>query len=262
MRTLPRALGALDAVKRSAALAAGLALLAGCASGPSLTLSPQPKPDSDCAASGELDALGIRRVAVLPFASSTERRTETYSAPAAAHLPPKPIYRYLPDDGSSAAGAFENALSARRAFTLIERRDLERVLEEQRLQVSGLVDAREAVSIGKMAGADAILMGQVHQAYAGYENKTVGGDWIGTYIPHLDISLRLVHVETGRVAWTCRLSRNGLHYLEKPLTLEAHKTLRAPHAHDAALLGSTVEERIEGLLRAAARETAALLRRP
>ena len=179
MRTLQRAKGALIVMKRSAALAAGLALLAGCASGPSLTLSPQPKPGSDCGAAGELAALGIRRVAVLPFASSTERRTETYSAPAAANLPPKPIYRYLPDDGSSAAGAFENALSARRAFTLIERRDLERV-----------------------------------------------------------------------------------HYLEKPLTLEARKTLRAPHAYDAALLGSTVEERIEGLLGAAAREAAALLDSP
>ena len=262
MIMFPRAKGALDAVKRSAALAAGMALLGGCASGPSLTFTPQPKPDSGCAAAEGLAALGIRRVAVLPFASSTERRTETYKAPAAANLPPKPIYRYLPDDGSSAAGAFENALSARRAFTLIERRDLERVLEEQRLQLSGLVDAREAVAIGKMAGADAVLMGQVHHAYAGYENKTVGGDWIGTYIPHADLSLRLVHVESGRVAWTCRLSRNGLQYLDKPLTLNARKTLRAPHAHDAALLGSTVEARIEGLLRAAAREAAALLDAP
>lgn len=115
------------------------------------------------------------------------------------------------------------------------------------------------MEIGKLSGAEAVLMGLVNHAFAGYENVTVGGSWVGTYIPHADISLRLVHVGSGKLIWSCQLSRNALNYLDRPLTLSASKTLSDPHANDRALMGATVEERIEGILRAAAREAVELL---
>lgn len=48
-----------------------------------------------------------------------------------------------------------------RRFKVIERAKLNEVLEEQRLQVSGIVDERTAVDVGRVAGADAIVSGTV-----------------------------------------------------------------------------------------------------
>lgn len=45
-----------------------------------------------------------------------------------------------------------------RRFRVIERAALERVLKEQQLQASGIVDEQTAVKIGKVAGADAIVV--------------------------------------------------------------------------------------------------------
>lgn len=246
---------------RLAAVVVGSGLLGACATGPSLILSPQPRSQADCSSSAgaELGDLAVRRIAVLPFSRSVERRTESYAPPPAARLPNKPLYRYLPDDGASATTSIENALSARPGFTVIERRELDRLLGEQRLQLTGLVSAKEAVGIGKLSGAEAVLMGLVNHAYAGYENVTVAGSWVGTYIPHADISMRLVHVESGKIIWSCQLSRNALNYLDRPLTLNASRTVADPHAYDGALMGTTVEERIEGILRAAARDAVELL---
>jgi TolB-like protein len=48
-----------------------------------------------------------------------------------------------------------------RRFKVIERAKLDEVLQEQRLQVSGVVDDRTAVDVGRVAGADAIVVGSV-----------------------------------------------------------------------------------------------------
>ena len=48
-----------------------------------------------------------------------------------------------------------------RRFKVIERAKLDEVLQEQKLQVSGVVDDRTAVDVGRVAGADAIVVGSV-----------------------------------------------------------------------------------------------------
>ena len=48
-----------------------------------------------------------------------------------------------------------------RRFRVIERTKLKEVLQEQKLQVSGVVDDRAAVDVGRVAGADAIVVGSV-----------------------------------------------------------------------------------------------------
>lgn len=49
-----------------------------------------------------------------------------------------------------------------RRFKVMERTALEKVLKEQKLQVSGIVDEKTAVNVGKIAGADAIVIGDVN----------------------------------------------------------------------------------------------------
>jgi hypothetical protein len=48
-----------------------------------------------------------------------------------------------------------------RGFTLIDRSELDRIRKEQAFQFSGEVDDSQAVSIGKIAGADVIITGAV-----------------------------------------------------------------------------------------------------
>ena len=64
-----------------------------------------------------------------------------------------------------------------RRFRVIERTKLEEVLQEQKLQVSGVVDDRTAVDVGRVAGADAIVVGSV--AIIG-STATVSGRLIDT----------------------------------------------------------------------------------
>ncbi len=49
-----------------------------------------------------------------------------------------------------------------RRFKVMERTALEKVLKEQKLQNSGVVDEKTAVNVGKIAGADAIIIGDVN----------------------------------------------------------------------------------------------------
>ncbi|HCV42900.1 MAG TPA: hypothetical protein DGH68_05415 [Bacteroidetes bacterium] len=48
-----------------------------------------------------------------------------------------------------------------RRFKVIERGVLDEVLKEQRLQASGIVDEQAAVKVGRVAGADAIVLGTI-----------------------------------------------------------------------------------------------------
>jgi len=61
-------------------------------------------------------------------------------------------------------------------FTMVNRSDFKKVLREQRLQNSGLIDINSAVNIGDLIGAEAIISGNVGHASAQdsyfYEKRT------------------------------------------------------------------------------------------
>lgn len=67
-----------------------------------------------------------------------------------------------------------------RRFKVIERTALDKVLEEQSLQASGLVDDKTATNLGRIAGADAIVMGSLNMT----KNYT-------------KVSARVIDTETG-----------------------------------------------------------------
>ncbi|MBL0709323.1 MAG: hypothetical protein JJW00_09760 [Sulfurimonas sp.] len=51
-------------------------------------------------------------------------------------------------------------------FTVISRRNIDNIMEEQRLQLSGLVKRSDIVEVGKLLGANAIISGSVSDASA------------------------------------------------------------------------------------------------
>ena len=68
-------------------------------------------------------------------------------------------------------------------FRVIERAQLERVIEEQSLQVSGLIDSSTAVEFGKLVGAEYVAVGSV---------TGLGGTFT--------VSVRYINVETAEAA--------------------------------------------------------------
>ena len=66
-------------------------------------------------------------------------------------------------------------LAARDAFTVVERRKLRAVLEEQDLAESGLLKPGEGAKIGQLTGAQYLVMGTITAFQPDTETKVSGG---------------------------------------------------------------------------------------
>ena len=82
-------------------------------------------------------------------------------------------------------------------LTVVERQQLESVLNEQALSMTGLMDSSTAKTVGKMVGAQYIIGGKINQS----------GRWIR-------IDARIVQVATGEVKSVSVRSRNDQHVQE------------------------------------------------
>jgi Mg-chelatase subunit ChlD len=74
------------------------------------------------------------------------------------------------------------SLSRSKTFTMVERKDLQAVLEELKLQLTGAVSEKDAVKVGKLAGAKMIVTGSLYGNAENYE-----------------LFLKLLRVESGEV---------------------------------------------------------------
>ncbi|MEO0248324.1 MAG: CsgG/HfaB family protein [candidate division WOR-3 bacterium] len=84
-------------------------------------------------------------------------------------------------------------------FSAVERSRVETILNEQEFGYSGAVDPSTAAKLGKLMGADAVLISQASDRYdAEYESWEV------------TISGRIVSVETGEILYTCRARGGGM----------------------------------------------------
>ncbi len=89
----------------------------------------------------------------------------------------------LAGEGAAAAEHLVTRIYGRRGVELVERNRLQQVLGESRLALTGAVDPRTAKELGRLLGADALMLGTV-----------VRGADAG-----LDLEARIVEVETGKV---------------------------------------------------------------
>ena len=67
-------------------------------------------------------------------------------------------------------------------FTLVERKDIQKILEEQNLQLSGVTEGEDAVKIGQILNAEVLITGNLFKKDDAFE-----------------LFLRLVRVETGEI---------------------------------------------------------------
>jgi curli biogenesis system outer membrane secretion channel CsgG len=229
--------------------------------GVSFDLLPKEKPALACAPHPEFASFKIKKIAVSRFADSSERKQDKYQPHAKFNAQPVPIYEYLAHDGDYAASAVESALLETYRYEVVERRELKKILKEQYLQHTGMVSAREAVALGKMAGADATLFGEVVDAPAKLIYKQeASGNFMGVHSAFVILKMRLVDVESGRVVWNCTIARNSQNYLDKPLNISNAALHRDVAAFSGPLRGATGVERIRSVLDSAAVEAVSQLR--
>ncbi|MDH3976032.1 MAG: VWA domain-containing protein [Deltaproteobacteria bacterium] len=80
------------------------------------------------------------------------------------------------------------SLSTNKSFKVLERKDIQAVIDETKFQLSGFVPEKEAVEAGKLAGAKIIIRGNIYSGKKNYE-----------------IFLKLLRVETGEVLSVTKL---------------------------------------------------------
>lgn len=122
------------------------------------------------------DARAVQRVAVLPFRAPTELI------------------------GASVSDLFVTELMKTGRYELIERGQLANVLGETDVQLSGLT-AGQAVQLGRMAGADGVVVGTVTE----YEMAARSG----RTAPVVGVSVRLVDATTSKVLWSVDHAARG-----------------------------------------------------
>lgn len=100
-----------------------------------------------------------------------------------------------------------NELAARPVFTVVERRRLAAILEEQDLGGSGRLRPGDGPRIGQLTGADYLVMGTVTAFQPGVETRAVRGGFAGiggsrrSETAYLAIDLRVVDTESGEIAY-------------------------------------------------------------
>ncbi|MBU1078227.1 MAG: CsgG/HfaB family protein [Spirochaetes bacterium] len=76
----------------------------------------------------------------------------------------------------------------RKGFLVVERENLDKILKEQEFQLTGLVDAKDAVQIGKLSGAELIMTGSITEYQRTIYPKA-----------KLKMTIKVISVETGLV---------------------------------------------------------------
>ena len=110
--------------------------------------------------------------------------------------------------GSDLAAMLTNELAGTEKFRMVERQKIGAILDEQDLAQSGRVDKKTGAKIGKITGAQYLVMATV----SAFENKTSGlGGGIAIHgisvggkreEAYMAVDLRVVDTTTGEVAFT------------------------------------------------------------
>ena len=102
----------------------------------------------------------------------------------------------MPGSGATTAGILASQLNVK-GFTVVERSRLEQIFSEQRLQLAHADEDANVLKVGRIAGAQAVAVGEVTQWSSNPPKSSQG--YRETYVT---IALRLVDVESGIVLFS------------------------------------------------------------
>jgi curli biogenesis system outer membrane secretion channel CsgG len=106
--------------------------------------------------------------------------------------------------GAGVADMLATALVKTKKFMVIERKEIDKVVEEQKLGLSGMVTPETAPAVGKLLGVDLIVIGSVSEL--GTSKRDIGGGLGGVFGAGLSkqqaraaVDIRLVNTTTGEI---------------------------------------------------------------
>ncbi len=111
--------------------------------------------------------------------------------------------------------AFTEKLIASKRFDVVDRQTLGKIIQEQKLSISGLIDEQSAPQIGKLLGASALIFGRITadeykeelehgKPYKDKKGKTHQSHTRkGTY--RLNVFVKIVDVQTGKIIFSREL---------------------------------------------------------
>lgn len=101
--------------------------------------------------------------------------------------------------GQAASDVLITELVKSGRFIVVDRDKLNKVLEEQKLQSSGMIDPMTAVKVGKIMGVQAIVVGAV----TNFGVRKEGSDYLiartKRQVAEVDVDIRVIDTETGEI---------------------------------------------------------------
>ena len=118
-----------------------------------------------------------------------------------AVLPFKP-HPGFPASGELAYEAFSTNLLQLKGYSVIDRGALDQLIKEQKLTQTGVIDQEKAVEIGKLLGAEGVVLGTV--------TEYIPRNYLLFPPAKVSLNARLINTRTGEVEWTASHTRGGL----------------------------------------------------
>jgi len=158
-------------------------------------------------------------IAALIFCACAAAHAQETPEAAAAKASGKPVLAVLKFQDETGAMPFQGGIgrvvtnmlaseiAARAVFTVVERRKLYAILEEQNLAESGLLKPGDGAKIGQLTGAQYLVMGTITAFEPDTETKVSGGLFRRARVEqtshgsYLALDLRVVNTTSGEVSY-------------------------------------------------------------
>ncbi|MCB4792892.1 MAG: CsgG/HfaB family protein [Elusimicrobia bacterium] len=118
-------------------------------------------------------------------------------------------------------------------YNVVERGELEQILKERHIALSGMVEPKEAKTLGRISGIDAIVTGSVQQFIP--ENYFYEGGNPRFIAAQVGVTARMIDVGTGEVLWSGSNSYDGMNtqiaseYLISSIVRQFKKDISIPN---------------------------------
>jgi len=106
-----------------------------------------------------------------------------------------------PASGELAYEAFSTYLLELKGYSVIDRGSLDQLIKEQKLTQTGAIDQEKAVEIGKLLGAQGVVLGTV--------TEYIPRSYLMFPPARVSLTARMINTKTGEVEWTASHSRGG-----------------------------------------------------
>lgn len=135
---------------------------------------------------------------------------------------------------------FITAMVKTRKFDVVERKKLDKILDEQKLSSSGMVDPARAVQMGRLLGADYFVFGtiSIFTTKVDYKEIPYTSRFNEYLTANVVVDMRIVDTRTGRIV---AAEKGDIEYLDKKIVKE-RRELKAPRRFLDDLQRATIEQ--------------------